>query len=234
MIAAVFNTILIYAVFTPMHDAAHGSIATRKYAYLNSVVGHVAAMCFPVPFPAFKHLHLMHHKHTNEEGKDPDMWAGAGPVYLLPLRWMTLELKYYVSYLPKLHTRPQLEQLVAVTELVVMYGFMFALFQYGYGREALYGWVIPGRVSVFILGYLFDYLPHRPHGIPKKVDPYKATHVTSLVNKETAALTWPMLYQNYHNIHHLAPYIPFYLYAKVWYKLRPELVAKGTQIKPII
>eukprot|EP00600_Ochromonadales_sp_CCMP1393_P006933 CAMPEP_0174954976 /NCGR_PEP_ID=MMETSP0004_2-20121128/728_1 /TAXON_ID=420556 /ORGANISM="Ochromonas sp., Strain CCMP1393" /LENGTH=171 /DNA_ID=CAMNT_0016202859 /DNA_START=685 /DNA_END=1198 /DNA_ORIENTATION=- len=124
----------------PDDDAAHGSIATRKYAYLNSVVGHVAAMCFPVPFPAFKHLHLMHHKHTNEEGKDPDMWAGAGPVYLLPLRWMTLELKYYVSYLPKLHTRPQLEQLVAVTELVVMYGFMFALFQYGYGREALYGW----------------------------------------------------------------------------------------------
>ncbi len=61
------NIPIIFAVFTPMHDSSHGSVATSQFSWLNTVVGYVAAACFPIPYPAFKRLHLLHHKHTNED-----------------------------------------------------------------------------------------------------------------------------------------------------------------------
>lgn len=232
LLATVINTVAIFGVFTPMHDASHGSIAKRNYSVLNEVVGHLAGICFPLPFSAFKYLHLMHHKHTNGED-DPDMWAGSGPWFLLPLRWFTIEWKYYGVYLPNIHRRPLKEALVAVAELLAFVSLVVWLFHHGYGRVALHGWILPGRLAIGLLAFSFDYLPHRPHKITKDENAFEATSVTSLSGNWTAPLTWPLLYQNYHNIHHLAPYIPFYLYSTVWHELKPELIAKGTRIKPI-
>ena len=227
------NTIIVYGVFTPMHDASHGSVASRQYSFLNSVIGNLAGFCFPVPFPAFKHIHLMHHKHTNEE-EDPDKWAGRGPFYLLPFRWMTIEIKYYTIYLPKLHTRPIREAIWAVTSLIGMITIIYTLYNNGYDKAVVWAWILPGRLATAILACFFDYLPHRPHIISKKENPYIATNVTSLIGTQTSILTWPLLHQNYHNIHHLAPYIPFYMYSTVWNTLKSDLIAKGTKIKPIL
>ena len=231
--ASTVNTVLIFAVFTPMHDAAHGSVATSRFRFVNTVVGNLAAACFPLPYPAFKHLHLLHHKHTNEE-LDPDLWAGAGPTLLLPLRWFSIEYKYYTSYLPKLHLRPRGEALWTIVSLTAMIALIVTLCRSGYGTVVFYGWLLPGRIAIGLLAYFFDYLPHRPHKISKKADPYKATSVTSLFGENTWLLTWPLLHQNYHNIHHLAPYIPFYQYSTVWHKLKPELLERGTKIKPML
>ncbi len=162
------------------------------------------------------------------------MWAGSGPAYLLPLKWFTIEFKYYAVYLPKLHTRPAAEAVWAVGSLMALIAIIYNLFSHGYGREVFWGWLLPGRIAMALLACFFDYLPHRPHKIPKKVNPYEATCVTALFGDQTFYLTWPLLHQNYHNIHHLAPYIPFYLYSSVWHGLKSELLAKGTQIKPIL
>ena len=230
---AIVNTIAAFAAFTPMHDAAHGSVAKGQFRIINNFVGYLSSFCFPVPFQAFKHIHLLHHKHTNEPG-DPDIYAGSGPTVLLPLRWMTIEIKYYITYLPKLHTRPASEAFSAVTQLVVMIVVLVWLFQSGYGNTVLYGWVLPGRFSAMILAYAFDYLPHRPHKVSRYRDMYEATAVTSLYGQQTWLLTWPLLHQNYHNIHHLAPYVPFYLYSVIWHKTKKDLIKKGTKIKPLI
>lgn len=69
------NTLFIYISFTPLHDAAHGSIFGKKFRFLNDIVGYLAASCFPLPYNAFKHLHLQHHRYTNMKN-DPDLWAG--------------------------------------------------------------------------------------------------------------------------------------------------------------
>lgn len=231
-VALLINTIAVYTVFTPMHDASHGSVGSREFSFLNSGVGLLAGFCFPVPFPAFKHIHLLHHKHTNEDA-DPDKWAGMGPSYLLPLRWLTIEIKYYTTYLPKLHTRPPQEIVLSISILLAMVVSIYVLCQNGYGNSILWGWILPGRLATALLAFFFDYLPHRPHKVPKHENPFVATCVTSLFGKHTAALTWPLLHQNYHNIHHLAPYIPFYQYSTVWHALKGELLAKGTEVKPI-
>lgn len=145
-----------------------------------------------------------------------------------------MEIKYYVVYLPKLHTRPRSEAVQAILILVAMVLTIWALFSLGYGRTILWGWILPGRLATAFLAFFFDYLPHRPHLVSKRENPYVATSVTSLIGEYTSPLTWPLLHQNYHNIHHLAPYIPFYLYSTVWHRLKPELLAKGTKIKPIM
>ena len=120
-LATFINTWAVFACFTPMHDAAHGSIATNKSGmrWLNDFIGYSVACLFPAPFPAFKRLHLQHHKHTNEPGLDVDTWAAGGPTLLLPLRWWTTELTYYWHYLPELQTRPRDEMMCAVTQLLI-------------------------------------------------------------------------------------------------------------------
>jgi fatty acid desaturase len=94
--AAALCTVITYLAFTPMHDACHGSVATHpSLRFINNVVGSACGALFPLPFAAFKRMHLSHHKHTNDHHLDPDLWAAKGPFLLLPLRWITVELSYY-------------------------------------------------------------------------------------------------------------------------------------------
>lgn len=73
----IVNLVTIFAAFTPMHDAAHGSIATNDsgYRWLNTLVGYSMGCMFPLPYAAFKTLHLKHHKYTNQPEDDVDAWA---------------------------------------------------------------------------------------------------------------------------------------------------------------
>lgn len=98
----------------------------------------------------------------------------------------------------------------------------------------VFGWFLPGRIAIMCLSITFDYLPHRPHNVTAKQDPYLATSVTSLHGEHTWMLTWLLLHQNYHNVHHLAPFVPFYLYSTMWYAFKDQLMDKGTKIKPIL
>lgn len=230
-VALLINIIAVYSAFTPMHDACHGSIAKGNYRFLNPLVGHLASLCFPVPFDAFKYLHLQHH--TNED-EDPDHWAGSGPTLLLPFRWMTIEFKYYYTFLSNLFKRPEKERYIVLGSIVLLILIIVMLCNSGYSECVLWGWVYPGRIAAMFLAYVFDYLPHRPHEISRYDDQFKATNVTSLVGVKTYLLTWPLFHQNYHNIHHLYPYVPFYYYSTIWHEMKDELMKKGTEIKPVI
>jgi beta-carotene hydroxylase len=101
-------------------------------------------------------------------------------------------------------------------------------------RTAFWCWFVPGRLSLAFLAFSFDYLPHRPHSTTRAHNPIKATCVTSLCTRSDAwLLTLPLLHQNYHNVHHIFPYIPFYLYSKAWAALSPVLLDMGTQVQPV-
>ena len=81
----------------------------------------------------------------------------------------------------------------------------------------LWYYYLPFKFATVFLSMTFDYLPHRPHS---SLDIYEGTSVTSIYGntKDTAfiqPLTLLLLYQNYHNIHHLYPWIPFYHYSTV-------------------
>ena len=102
------NSLAAYVIFTPMHDACHGSIASvgSGHHYLNDAIGFLSSALFPAPYYAFKFAHLKHHKYTNDPVHDPDVWVAQGPWFLLPLKWASIELKYYALYIPIIFTRP--------------------------------------------------------------------------------------------------------------------------------
>lgn len=236
--AVLVNFVSAFVVFTPMHDAAHKSILSEasRVRWANDLVGYLSSYLFPAPFPAFKHMHLQHHKHTNDPEHDPDFWVATGPPVLFPLRWMSIEIKYYSKYLPMIFkgTRPTYEIACVLIQLACMIVPVVLAYRHGFGETVMVVWIIPGRLSLAALAYCFDYLPHRPHKIQRSQNPAAATCVTSLYGNVTWLLTWPLLHQNYHAIHHFAPHIPFYHYSAVWTELKEELIKKGVAVNPII
>lgn len=236
-LCALVNTVLIFVSFTPMHDASHGSIAKKDYRWLNDFVGYFCGLIMCLPYSAFRYLHLQHHQHTNDVNKDPDAYTALGPWFVLPFRWMTLEFHHYSVFLSNevFLKRPVSERFSSIGQVLANYSLMYFFIWNGYGTPVLYGWFLPGRVSIFFLALFFDYLPHRPHSHSRKENEYLATSLISLWPSKSSIslLTFPLLYQNYHNIHHLVPYIPFYLYETVWRECKDELEKKGTETIPI-
>lgn len=223
-LAVLLNIVAAFGAFTPMHDASHRSVSSTPT--VNAVVGRLSSLLLLAPFPAFRWVHLEHHKHTNEPEHDPDYWSGKGPTWMLPLRWLSQDLHYYVLYFEALDRRPVRERREVLSSLVLFYGAAVALALAGYLIPVVLLWLVPARLATAMLAFSFDYLPHRPHRITSKQDRYRATHILA-----DPWLTPLFLYQNYHLIHHLYPGVPFYRYARVFDAQQAELVAKGAAVK---
>jgi ferredoxin-NADP reductase/fatty acid desaturase len=225
-LVVVLQGLAAFASFTPMHDASHRSVA--RAAPLNEFVGWVTALVLTAPFPAFRHLHLEHHRNTNDPARDPDMWSGAGGPWSRLFRWATQDIAYYVFYAKRAKERPRGEVFGTFVGLVLTYAPMVALAALGHGREALLFWAVPARLGIILLAFAFDWLPHHPHAVLGRTDPFRATAVI-----EHRFLTPILLSQNYHLIHHLFPGVPFYGYGRVWWARRGELVSRGALVRRI-
>lgn len=213
--AMLFNTIAIYMAFPVAHDATHSAVSTNRR--MNDWAGRFAMILLePGPFfQVFRLIHMQHHRFTNDEEKDPDAYTGKGPVWLLPFRWLTLDYIYFKIYLSTdvFSKRPKSERrefylavlfFVTVITLVTLAGWL---------KYYLLLFFIPTRIAKYIIIIAFDFLPHYPHEVTAKEDPYRAT--SNRVGLEWL-LTPLLIYQNYHLVHHLYPAIPFYRYPKVW------------------
>jgi beta-carotene hydroxylase len=173
---------LTYISFSVMHDAAHDSIArpASGATFLNPLLGWSAALCFGAPFAVFRSIHLNHHRYTNDDQLDADLWAGGnfrGTVYsakrypflryaLLPLRCATQlyhylyhALKYMVAEWPPIQFFRDVS-LILVFTVFPLVSVMIPKFNYFFWMFHL-----PMVAAVLILGMFFDYLPHRPHSV---------------------------------------------------------------------
>jgi beta-carotene hydroxylase len=221
--AGALAAVCAFVAFTPMHDSAHRSLS--RYRLLNDTIGRASSVLLAAPYAAFRHVHLEHHKHTNDPAHDPDHYAGRGPRLLLPLRWLTQDLHYYVFVLRCWSQRPRAERVEIVLSVALLLAAAAGLAAAGLGDTVLWVWLVPARVAIGFLAFAFDYLPHVPHRITAGEDRYRATRV--IVGP---GLTTLMLFQNYHLIHHLYPGVPFYRYRRVFDAVRHELVARGATI----
>lgn len=213
---------LCFWAFTPMHDAAHGSVS--RAAWVNRVVGETSALALGASFAVFRHLHLTHHRYTNEVGRDPDRWAGLGPRWALPLRWAFIEAHYYRFYARQWPSRPAEERASFAASWAVQASLLVVLVGAGLGWKALWLWVLPARAAMFLLAFSFDWLPHQPYSALQSEDRVRATHVISM-----PLLTPLWLWQNYHLVHHLYPAVPCYRYAAVWAEEKAALKSKGAR-----
>ena len=214
--AILFNTIAAYMSFTPAHDASHGSVSANRA--LNDWVGRLATVLqSPVPFfRAFRYIHMQHHKFTNDKIKDPDLYVGSGPGWLLPLKWTTLDINYLYRYLnPSVFMkRPKSERREMLLALLFAAVVLTVISANGWLNYYLLLFLIPGRITAIFLAITFDFLPHYPHQAQAKDQPFQCT--SNRVGMEWL-LTPALLFQNYHLVHHLYPTVPFYRLLKIWY-----------------
>ena len=213
--AVMLNAIASYMAFTVAHEATHSSVCSnRKF---NDWAGRISILLLePGPFfLMFRYVHMQHHRFTNDEVKDVDVYAGTGPRWLLPFKWLTVDVAYFKYYLKSevFMKRPKSERrefyLAAMFAFTVVVGFTFA----GWLEYYLLLFFIPSRIAKLFITITFDFLPHYPHDAHAKDEPFRCT--SNRVGMEWL-LTPILLYQNYHLVHHLYPRLPFYRYLKVW------------------
>ena len=244
-----------YVSFTPMHDAAHKSICRgRGMLWVNDFVGHASGLALAAPFHVFKHLHLEHHKYTNYPEHDPDMWVSGGAAgysqlsaIFLPFRCMTIVWVGYVGhYSAAAPTRPLAESIPGISFLGLFkfLPLLSPLVLPAWSSYLLWGFLLPTEIAAAFLGLAFDYLPHRPS---EDTALHLATSVVSLVKDTqpleaeptaafklgTSVLTPFLLYQNYHLVHHLYPFLPFYHYSRVYWRLRVAFNKRGHEARTL-
>ncbi|MEM8857617.1 MAG: fatty acid desaturase [Chloroflexota bacterium] len=220
------NYVAAFAIFTPLHDASHRSVARPKW--INEVIGRLSSYILMSPFTAFRYVHFEHHKHTNDEHHDPDYWSGKQPMWLLPFRWVTQDIHYYFVYMRVWKRRKVAERVETVVTFFALWGVIIALCLSGFAFVVILLWIVPSRMAIFTLAYTFDYLPHKPHKITSAENRFKATII-----RPSPWLTPLFIYQNFHLIHHLYPTVPFYRYADVWRQQREYLISQGAEMRTL-
>ena len=97
-VAIPINAVLIYFIFTPLHEAVHGNIvpANSRLKWLEWVIGNISGYVLIAPYPGFRVLHLHHHNHTNDAAEDPDYWVRDNNYFRVILRCMVIQPVYVI------------------------------------------------------------------------------------------------------------------------------------------
>ncbi|KAG0054719.1 hypothetical protein BGZ83_010614 [Gryganskiella cystojenkinii] len=210
-------TFALFASFTPVHDALHYSVVTRGpyKKFLNNLIGYTASIPVIIPFQALRQLHMLHHRHTSQEG-DPDTWTAEGPMIVRFFKWAIPDYFWIKTAMSGAVPNPKLRRsviyyLVILTAIVKLQRRGVDLFKY---------WIIPLRAADVRLN--------------AEDNVYKMTSVTGgILRSDGFNLMIPLLNHHLHNIHHLYPQLPFTSYGAIWAKHKEALIAAGTEIHPI-
>jgi beta-carotene hydroxylase len=229
--ALLLMSVLTYAAYTVLHDAAHGSIAGshRELRWLNELLGYMAAWVLMIPLTAHRHEHLAHHRNTNQQD-DPDLvvadmnkspWHAARAA----LQIFASQYRYYFKH--RWSKAPRSQNVYFCLEIIAAIAPRLAFIAAGYWLEALLLFGVAGVIGIAILMYLFAYIVHTPHqSVGRYVD--TSTFVIPGLSGKVMTLLWG--YQNYHSIHHLFPRVPFYKYAQLFSDIEDIMAAKGAPI----
>lgn len=225
-------SVLVYAAYTVLHDAAHGSISGshKSLRWVNELMGYLAAWIIMIPLTAHRHEHLAHHRHTNDAEGDPDYIVGSitrspWSAVLVVLRVLCKQFSFYFG--ERWSRAPRSQNLYLCLEVVAALAPRIAFIAAGYWLEGLVLFVLAEIVGLVILMYLFAYIVHKPHqSVGRYVD--TSTIVARGPAGNIVSLLWG--YQNYHSIHHLFPRVPFYTYPALYNDIEQVMRDKGAPI----
>ena len=225
--AMLINGVALYFFFSVLHESIHLNLSSNKR--FNELMGRIAlaALVPAAPLEVARWVHLRHHVNTSCDN-DPDNFMHHGKWWALPFFWANLDLFYIVHFFRFGGATAKRHQRKVISYLVVFASLVSILVYVGLGYELIMLWIIPTRIGLALVGFIFVFLPHYPADISAKESKFQAT---------TVRLGWEwlltplMVYQNYHLIHHLHPNIPFYNYIKVWRLKYDEILASDPAIQ---
>lgn len=217
------NSLALYTMYIVLHDASHNAVFASKKA--NEWLGGFCILIFNpgFSFKTYRFVHMRHHRFTNEEGRDPDLWAESRYRWLLPIKWLTTDIGYILFFFKNLTAFKQKERAAQYRHFVLFLTLIALVTAMGYGMQLLIFWAIPFRVALFFLTLFLDYLPHIPYRHTQTEAPFKATNVYEKSGWKDRLLFVMMLGQNYHLVHHLFPQIPFHRSREVWQQIKDKV-----------
>jgi fatty acid desaturase len=230
-------TLAAYAHYTLVHESIHGNLVPGhpRLRWLNDVVGWVGALGLSHNWPIMMRGHALHHAHTNTD-QDPDIHV-KGALSRLLAKWlvfvpMSLVPQSLLRFIAPAQYR-KLERTLRPGEMLqgtAVSLAILALLALSIATGRFLDWLcllfIPTRVAALILQICFSWLPHHPFD---RTERYLNTRIS----------LWPgagllLLQQNLHLMHHLWPSVPFYNYGRLYRRLRPVLIAKGSPIQGLL
>ena len=226
-----------YAGYTLVHESVHRNIVPRtsRFYRVHDVFGWIGSLLLFMTWPLLERTHKGHHSHANTD-RDPDI-SVKGTFWNVTARFgFTAALIHIPMDLIRLvfkPTGPHVGYIAAQDEMTagerrvhrianwVMCMFFWSAILFGYAPEAILLYWFPAVIGAYLLTILFQWLPHRPFD-----------QTARYLNTRNTGRNWlnlPMLYQNWHLMHHLWPSVPFYNYPKLYHALRPILIEKGAR-----
>lgn len=225
------NAAILYVLAHINHEAIHRNISggNPRLRWLNEAIGQYGSIWFFLPFPAFKAVHLAHHRAPNDKTTDGDMWVAKENPFAVFVRCSTIlwgyELQLWRMIREGMLKRGQAISIYGQRALVI--AAWVTLTALGYGVETFFLWVLPALIVMPVLAMFFAYIVHRPH---HETDPYRSSNVILARGVLQPLVTAVFVFQNYHLVHHLNPRVPFYGYGEYFRARRAELESKGASI----
>lgn len=219
-VAAVLNGIILYGTYTVVHEGVHDNVIPRHKAFrwVNMTAAFLAAI--PLWMFVFPHRksHMVHHTKCNTP-QDPDMYAqgdfGVVALWRIPLATLGHFNPFEQLRQCTLYNVTASERLLTILTYAAYVAIVISIVYAGYGNEFLVLWFVPYMVGYGIMLIFFTWIPHHPHSITGRY-------------RDTRCSLWPggnllTQGQNYHLIHHMMPWVPWYRYEKVFNEIRPMM-----------
>jgi beta-carotene hydroxylase len=215
----------LYVGFTVLHDAVHG-VAHANPAVAR-VMGTVTGFLLTFTYPFFLRVHRQHHGHANDTDRDPDGILGSVPLLIAPLvGGVAIFTSYHANYFRRRWWRSTGEVIEVVACDAFYLGILASAILGGWLTSLMILWVGPLIVTLHVLVFTFDFLPHFPHDSTDR-----RFNARAYGGPLVAVLH---LNQNYHLIHHLWPRIPWFRYREAYLATRPTLRALGCRVSWVV
>ena len=233
-VGMIWNSFWMAQGYTAAHECAHHNLNGRhhKLRWLNDVYG-VAGFSFTLhSYTVHRHVHRLHHAHTNDPERDTDAWVSDSP-NLLSAIFRSLMFYFHTNYFmfkifPLVHDKRKFI-IRATLETAIPYAIIIYLAAIGYWREVLMLSFIPTILAFALVSFFIDWIPHH---VENKTDVMKQTLIQK-PSKTIRGWLFSRIYgfHNYHLIHHLVPSVPWYAQERTFEKAEDFLRANGARIK---
>ena len=205
--------ILIIFLFTALHEATHET--AFRSARINKAVAAFCGFLVAVPPNWFRYFHFAHHRHTQDEERDPELmakkpetlWEYARYLSGLPLWWSAIKtLALNALGRSKDDYVPARGRNAVATEARIMLA-LYAVLGLGsmYLRrdDLLWLWLVPALIGQ---PFLRAYLLAEHARCPLVANMFENTRTTFT----TAAIRFLAWNMPYHAEHHAYPVVPFH------------------------
>ena len=214
----VLHGIVLISVFAPLHETIH--YTAFKSRWLNNAIAAVFGFVLLLPFQYFREYHYVHHRHTQNPGKDPEL-IGKKPFTRLSYYWHLTGLPFWIEHLKLIWNHangkveasylPERSHAKIITEAKIYLGLYLLLFLvsiFSASSWLLWYWIIP---ILFGQPFLRLYLMAEHSGCDMSdnmLENSRTTYTSPIIN----FLAWNM---PYHAEHHYLASVPFHALPKL-------------------